>query len=457
METLTMSLVERDRLMLIKQVEDGSLKLTEVSARLGVSYRQVKRLWRRYRQVGDAGLVHGLRGRPSNNRPGADRRRERAVALYGERYRGFGPTFAAEQMAARDGLTVDHETLRGWLIAAGLWRPRRDKRRRHPRRPRRCCFGELVQLDGSDHDWLGTGERCCLMVMIDDATGRIEARFFEAETTVAAMTIFRRWALAHGLPRAVYPDRHSIHRRNDKAADEVEHRTGKRPLTRFGQAMAELGVELICARSPQAKGRVERVNGTLQDRLVKLLRLEGITTIDAANAYLQQTYLAEHNGRFAVEPAGADDAHRPIGCGGPTPQELDAALCPARQRRAVDPGGCVSWQGRCFELVGPDATPRRRRQVEVRQRLDGTVVLHDVTDGRVLQSREQEERPPRPEPQKPPPAERVAAHATPYKPPASHPWRTSPAVAGSVPGRGCAPPLHCAGHRDPPKGTLLLG
>jgi transposase len=450
-----MNLKERDRLALFSRIKDGQMTLMEASRRLGLSYRQVKRLFRRYRQAGDAGLVHGLRGRVSNNRPLTDARRDRAIDLYRSHYPGFGPTLAAEQMNERNGLAVDHETLRGWLVAAGLWKPRRDKRRRHPRRPRKACFGELVQQDGSDHAWFGDAYgRCTLMVMIDDATGHTAARFFEAETTHAAMTIFRQWVIDHGLPRALYPDRHSIYRRNDAQADQIADRTGKRPLTRFGEAMAELAVELICAGSPQAKGRVERMNGTLQDRLVKLLALEGITTIDAANAYLRQTFGPMHNARFAVEPTDDQDAHRPAPPEG-FPQVLDAALCPVRERRVVDKAGCVSWQGRCFELIGPDAMPRRRRQAMVRQRLDGRVELLDATDGRVLQSRERSERPTLPTQAKPSLAERVATHAPPSKPPATHVWRKPLAAAGSATAR-CAR-LRYAGRRDPHKGTLLLG
>jgi len=317
METLLMTLRERDRLSMFRQVETGRMSLVQAAVQLSISYRQAKRLWKRYREVGDAGLVHGLRGRPSNNRPASDGRRERALALYRASYRGFGPTLAAEQMAQRDGLRVDHETLRGWLIGSGLWRAKRHPRRSHRRRPRRSCLGELVQLDGSDHHWFGPDAsggrpRCVLMVMIDDATGWTDAAFFEAETTEASMRMLHAWSSKFGLPRALYPDRHSIYRRNDKRADEIEHRTGRRPPTRFGEAMAELGVELICARSPQAKGRVERANATFQDRLVKLLALEGITDIAAANAYLQQTYLPSHNAKFAVAPARPADVHRPV-------------------------------------------------------------------------------------------------------------------------------------------------
>jgi len=222
---------------------------------------------------------------------------------------GFGPTLAAEQLADRNDLVVNHETLRSWLTSAELWKPRRDKGRRHRRwRPRRPCFGELVQFDGSDHAWFGEDHpRCTLMVMIDDATSRTWGQFYDAETVRSAMSVFRGWAERYGLPRELYPDRHSIHRRNDKEADEIFHRTGKRPLTRFGKAMAELGVAITCAHSPQAKGHVERANGTLQDRLVKLLALEKITTIDVANAYLEQTYFPQHNAQFAVTSEASDE------------------------------------------------------------------------------------------------------------------------------------------------------
>jgi len=445
-----MSLTERDRLAMFRQVESGRLRLVEAARRLSISYRQCKRLWKRYREVGDAGLVHGLRGRASNNRRATDARRERALALYRERYQGFGPTLAAEQMAERDGLLVDHETLRGWLIGAGLWRAKRHPRRSHRRRPRRACFGELVQLDGSEHHWFGADRpRWVLMVMIDDATGRTEAAFFESETTEASMTIFRSWAMDHGLPRALYPDRHSIYRRNDKEADEIAHRTGKRPLTRFGEAMGELGVELICAHSPQAKGRVERANGTFQDRLAKLLALEGITDLESANAYLRQTYLPAHNAKFAVEPAEAADVHRPVEAA-----ELDAALCPVRDRRVVDKAGCVSWRGRCFELTGSDATPRRRREVVVRQRLDGRVELTTLDHRRVLASRPRPTRPTAEPTVRPPLTERVTAHAGPRKPAKNHPWRSRFVAADSVPAR-CAR-LHSVSRHEPNKGTVLL-
>jgi len=446
-----MSLKERDRVAIFRQVEAKQMGLMEASRRLRISYRQAKRLWQRYRGLGDAGLVHGLRGRPSNNVPSCDGRREQALRLYREHYQGFGPTLAAELMGTRDGLAVNHETLRGWLMSAGLWKARRQPRRRHRRRERRACLGELVQLDGSDHAWFGAGHaNCTLMVMVDDATSRTHARLFDAETTEAAMTVFRQWTLRYGLPGLLYPDRHSIYRRNDKQADEIAHRTGKRPPTRFGEAMADLGVELICAHSPQAKGRVERANGTFQDRLVKMLILEGITTIEAANDYLDQIFLPDYNARFAVKPAREQDAHRPA----PPAEVLDAVLCPVRERRVVDKTGCVTWRGRHFQLTGTDATPNRRRQVIVRQRLDGRVELTSLDGKRLLSSRELPGRPTSVQATPKPTAEQRPPEPAP-KPAANHPWRKPFVMSGSATARSA--PLRSTGHHETQKGTLLLG
>lgn len=448
-----MSLKERDRLAFFRQVKEHRMTLLEASARLGISYRQAKRLWRRFRDHGDVGLVHGLRGRPSNNQTKkSEERRKSVLELYQGRYAGVGPTLAAERMAIEDGVTVNHETLRGWLSAAGLWHACRQPRRRYRRRERRARFGELVQLDGSDHAWFGPDRpRCVLMVMIDDATSVLYARFFEAETTYASMTVFKGWVERYGLPCALYPDCHAIYRRNDKQADEIEHRTGNRPLTRFGEAMVDLGVNLICAHSPQAKGRVERANGTLQDRLVHLMRLAGITDIEPGNAYLEQTFLAAHNAKFMVPAADEANAHVSL----PSAATLEAALCPERDRRVVDKTGCVNWRGRCFELLGADAAPRRRREVLVRERLDGQVELVGLDGGRVLQSRERPASRPAEASDRRSLTERVAAHAPPSKPAATHPWRSPIAVGGSATAR-CAR-LRSAAHRDPEKGTLLLG
>jgi len=427
-----MSVKERARLGILSQVEAGHLTLVEAGGLLELSYRQVRRLRQRYRKQGDAGLVHGLRGRPSNR--GHDRSlREAAVALYRAHYSGFGPTLACEYLASRHQLVVDDQTLRRWLTAAGLWRRCRKAPRHRRRRARKACFGELVQLDGSHHDWF-EGRRadgiCVLMVMIDDATSWTYAQFFEGETTHAAMVMLRDWALAHGLPRRLYPDRHSIYRVNTQNAEEIESRTGQRPRTQFGRAMAELGVSITCAKSPQAKGRVERMNGTLQDRLVKALRVEGIDDIAAANVYLQSTFLPQLNARFALAPADATDVHMMVNA-----SQLGAALC-ERADRVVSKDQCVMWAGRVLQLHARLNLAHKR--VEVRRLLDGqTQVLRHNT---LISYRILAVHPPKTVAQ-PPLKQRNVQDQKPWKPPADHPWRGRYRASAAPPEQGRSAPV----------------
>jgi transposase len=274
-----MSPKERRRLELLARVRDEELSLVAVAELLPLSYRQCKRLWRRYQEEGDAGLVHRLRGRPSSRRI-ADATHHRILELYRTQYEGFGPTLAAEKLAQRNGQHLDAETLRRWLITDGQWQRRRRHRRHRQRRERKPHCGELIQIDGSEHDWFeGRGPRAVLMVMIDDATNRTYARFYEAENTRAAFDLFGRYYDRYGLPQALYADLDSIYRVNPPEATAGL----QPPLTQFGRAMNQLSVRIIPAYSPQAKGRVERRHGVFQDRLVKELRLAGLQTIAAAN------------------------------------------------------------------------------------------------------------------------------------------------------------------------------
>ena len=417
-----MSVKERARLGILSKVEADELTLVQAAGLLGVSYRQVRRLRQRYREHGDAGLVHGLRGRPSNR--GGDRAlREAAIGLYREHYSDFGPTLACEYLAAGHQLVVDDQTLRRWLQSAGLWRRCRKAPQHRRRRQRKGCFGELVQIDGSHHDWFegrGAGGTCVLMVMIDDATSWTYAQLFAGETTRAAMVMLRHWALAHGLPRRLYPDRHSIYRVNTPNADEIAARTGQRPPTQFGRAMAELGVKITCAKSPQAKGRVERMNGTLQDRLIKALRVEDIGNIAAANVYLQTTFLTQLNARFAVAPADATDVHMTVDEG-----QLVAALC-EREDRVVSKDQCVMWDSRVLQLQSSVNLAGKR--VEVRRLLDGqTQVLRDDA---LIAHHALAARPPQIVAE-PTLCQRIAQHQKPWKPPTHHPWRGwGPSSAG---------------------------
>jgi transposase-like protein len=274
METISMSRKERKRLEAFSRVQAGDMTLVAAGELLGLSYRQAKRSWSRYQSQGDAGLAHRLRGRASN-RQSHDELKQRSLALYRSQYADYGPTLAVECMAAEDDVVVTVTTLRRWLSQAGLWERRRKRQPHRRRRPRRERCGDLVQMDGSHHDWFeGRRGWAVLMVMIDDATGTVTARFYENESWASAADLFQRYVQRLGLPRGLYVDQHSIYRPAREPTGE-ELLDDSPPETQFGRAMRQLEVELILARSPQAKGRVERMNGTLQDRLVKALRRAG--------------------------------------------------------------------------------------------------------------------------------------------------------------------------------------
>jgi transposase len=367
MEQVLMNRKERERLVVFSRVKDKELGRREAAAVLGLSLRQVHRIYRRYLAQGDVGLTHRARGRASPLRfAAADR--ERALALYRDCYRGFGPTLLAEKLGPAHGLWVSHDTLRRWLISEGLFeRPRKGRRSRR-RRLRRERFGQMIQMDGSLHRWFEErGPKAVLMVIVDDATGRMDGRFYPGETMAAAMDLFGRWCGRHGVPQSLYVDRAGIYRAEREASVE-EIRVRRKPLTQFGRAMRELDVRLILANSPQAKGRVERANGTLQDRLVKELRLARASSIEAANAFLDRDKFFETlSGKFAVTPADAADAHRPL------VMSLRDVLC-VKDKRSVGNDGCVQWQGRVLQLrdhrIG-------LRAVEVWQQADGALDLLD--------------------------------------------------------------------------------
>ncbi|MGH9387967.1 MAG: ISNCY family transposase, partial [Vicinamibacterales bacterium] len=280
-----MSARELTRVEVLSRVKVGTLSLRSAATLLAVSYRQAKRLARRYRAEGATGLKHRSAGSPSNHaRPPAER--ERALALVREKYSGpvdvrFGPTLVAEHLASEDGVTVHHDTLRRWMLTAGLWSRARKRTPHRQRRERKAHFGELVQLDGSFHGWYETrAPGGCLMNLVDDATGRTLARLGDAETIWAAADVLRRWIEAYGVPLALYTDWKNVYVRVPNAEEQA---TGAVPLTQFGRMCASLGIQIIAASSPQAKGRVERNHGTHQDRLVKKLRRLGIADATAAN------------------------------------------------------------------------------------------------------------------------------------------------------------------------------
>ena len=316
---------ERDlqRIQVLSEVTNHRRTVASAAVVLALSTRQVHRLLNAYRLGGGGAIAHKARGRPSNNRL-ADEVRDQAVQLVRSTYADFGPTLAAEMLAEKHGLKVSRETLRTWMIEAGLWLSRQQRRRLHQPRLRREALGELVQIDGSEHRWFeDRADPCTLLVFIDDATGRLmQLRFVPSESAFTYFEALQGYLEIHGCPVAFYSDRHSIFRASKKDAK------GGQGMTQFGRALAELNIEILCASSSQAKGRVERVNRTLQDRLVKELRMTGISSIEAGNAFLPG-FMARFNARFAVAPARPDDLHRPLNI---PPDRMRTIPCRREQR-----------------------------------------------------------------------------------------------------------------------------
>jgi transposase len=430
MDELRMSSVERIRLDALGRVKRGEVTVVYAAELMGVSVRQARRVWLRFKTDGDSGLLHRSRGRSSNRRLGEEVR-ERAVKLHQEKFGDFGPTLACEKLA-EEGLMLSPNTLTALLKERGLWQRKRRRGKHRKRRERRSSFGSLLQMDGSHHDWFeGRGPRCVLMVIIDDATSLTFARFFPAETTAAAFDVSGRWVKRHGLPRAVYVDRHSIYR-------DEEH--PEKP-TQFGRAMKELGVELILARSPQAKGRVERRNAVFQDRLVKEMRLRKINDMAQANPLLEGMFLVDLNKRYAIEPAAAADLHRPLD----PEMVLDEVLC-VQEQRAVGHDWCVRWNNRWLQIDRSHAVlnlPRRR--VLVKALADGRLLLD--YQGRRMAFTELSARP---EPAK---AKKPVVNNRQYKPAADHPWNRRPAVAS----RPAVTPAPAAPTRALPPGKRKAG
>jgi len=362
---LAMSAVERERVFVVRQMADRRLSRKAGAERLGISVRQAKRVLRNWREAGDAGLVSRQRGRVSPRRL-KDEVLARILCLLEGAYHGFGPTLAAEKLGERDGITVSRETIRALQIEHRLWRPKQRRSiRAHPLRERRARLGELIQIDGSPHDWFeGRGPRCTLIVFIDDATGSLtDLRFAPTETTRAYLAALKAHILAYGRPIALYSDRHGIFRVNAKEA------AGGDGKTEFGRAAERLDIELIYATTPQAKGRVERANQTLQDRLVKEMRLEGISSIEEAQAFAPK-FMAMWNARFAVEPRDAEPAHRPWT---QTISALDEALA-RRDERVLSKALTFRCGGTlyCVKTTGP-GTALRSARVSLLHYLDGAM------------------------------------------------------------------------------------
>jgi transposase len=360
---------ELSRAEVMGRVKAGDLRLGEASELLELSYRQAKRLWARYREGGAKALQHGNCGRESNRAYPA-KMRAAVLERVKVRYEDFGATLAAEHLASDDGLEVHAETLRRWLREAGLWRRQRRRKPYRQRRERKAHFGELVQMDGSFHEWLEErGQRGCLMHMVDDATTAALGRFSAEETIWAAAAVLRGWIEHYGVPRALYTDWKNVYVRSPNAQERMR---GEVPVTQFGRMCAQLGIRIIAASSPQAKGRVERAHGTHQDRLVKKLRLAGIANYDQANAYLDEHYLGEHNRRYARPAAEAADYHRRR----PTARQLDQVFW-LEEERVVSEDWVVRYNHRLLQLERQSQhwAPAKSR-VLVRENEAGKIAIH---------------------------------------------------------------------------------
>lgn len=412
---------ELSRVEVMARVKAGSLRLKEAAELLELSYRQAKRVWARYRGGGARALQHGNCGRRSN-RAHATEFRAAVLERVRERYLDFGPTLASEHMASDDGLAIHAESLRRWMREAGVWQRRRKRKPYRQRRERKAHRGELVQLDGSFHRWLEdrAGEGC-LMHMVDDASSTMHCQFSEEETIWAAARLLRRWIEVHGVPRALYTDWKNVYVR---AATEREQREGAVPVTQFGRMCQKLGIRIIAASSPQAKGRVERNHGTHQDRLIKKLRLRGIASYAEANRFLEEHYIAEHNRRFARPATEAADYHRRR----PTVRQLDEVFW-LEEERVVSEDWVVRYNNRLLQLERQSRhwAPSRSR-VQVRENEAGAIAIH--YRGQRLGFRElvrasterSEERGAAPSSAHPSPSP-TRWHS--YTPPPQHPWRRS--------------------------------
>ncbi len=360
---LTMSKKEVERLTILKQVDAKNLSVAEASEIMGISERQTYRILKRIREEGTKGIIHRLRGRKSNRGYPVELKRK-IITLYRQGYSDYGPTLYSEKLIENHKISVDHETIRRWLRENAITTSIRRKRPHRKKRERRSCYGELLQFDGSYHDWFeGRGAECCLLNFVDDATGKVYLKFAISENTQDVLQSMWEYVKENGIPRSIYVDRASVY-----------YAEGK--LTDFGRAMRELGVEIIYAKSPQAKGRVERFNRTLQDRLIKALREKTISNIAEANEYLQKEFIGQFNERFSVNSESVD-VHRSA-----EGYELENIFC-YKTTRQVRNDYTINLAGGYIQLLtGQSPLPRPKQQVTVSRWLNGQ--LHIYFNGEEL-------------------------------------------------------------------------
>ena len=375
MDMITMSRRETKRLHIIHQALDKRITQEKAAEFVGLSSRQLRRMLKRVRAEGDDGISHRSRGKTSN-RHVPKKIKDKALKLFKEKYSDFGPTFACEKLLGVHAIKVSKETLRLWLNKENIPYEKRKGRKHRKWRERKHHFGEMVQMDGSHHDWFeGRGAECVLMGYIDDATGTVSGRFYDYEGTMPAMDSFKRYIKRYGIPQSVYLDKHSTYKSTAKQSieDELED---KKPMSQFERSLNELGVTVIHANSPQAKGRVERSFRTLQDRLVKEMRLARVNGVEQANEFLIR-YHPLYNTRFKVKPASETDVHQPA----LSMRELDKIFC-IREERTVRNDFTIAYNGKLYQIKDAIKT----RKVAVEERMDGS--LHITYRGLEIRYRE---------------------------------------------------------------------
>lgn len=398
---------ELKRLQVIHMVLEGEITQVKASEMLSMSVRQIRRIVNRIREEGNSGIIHKSRGKESSRKL-PKKLTERVVYLYQQKYQGFGPTLFCEKLGDVEGIDISDETARKMLIEAGLWGKNRRQRTHRPWRQRKGHCGEMVQMDGSHHKWFeDRGDECVLMAYIDDATSKAYFRFYEYEGTIPAMDSFKRYIRRYGIPMSIYFDRHTTYKSTREPTIEEEI-NGQEPLSEFGRALKELGVELIHAYSPQAKGRIERLFGTLQDRLVKELRLRGISTIAEANKFLDSHYLKEFNRKFSIDALSKGNLHRPI----PMGVDLKKILC-IRTERTVRNDFTISHNRNLYQIE--EAITNKK--VTVEEHTDGTMRI--THNGKSVKFRSIQQRPEiKTKEQK-----KKRRRTTTYIPSQDHPWR----------------------------------
>lgn len=365
-ELLLMSKKEISRVSVLDEVIEQKLKQGNAARKLNISSRQLRRILKDYKRNGPSALIHNSRGKRSNNKTPQELL-DRAIALVEKKYWDFGPTFAAEKLEELDYLIINHDILRNEMIKVGLWQVKQRKHKHRQWRERKEYFGEMVQFDGSHHLWFETrGKMCCLLASKDDATGQLYAHFTEAEDIKGVFTFWTEYIEKYGKPKSIYLDRGSVYKVNCKTVfDDPE------VLTQFERACEELGIEVIHARSPQAKGRIENGFGTLQDRLVKEMRLRYIGNMDDANKYLKEDFLPKYNQRFAIPAKHQGNFHKPLNC-----KENLAQIFSVQSKRQVNNDFTVRLKGKWYQLnkVQPK-TILQKSKVTIEERLNGSIAI----------------------------------------------------------------------------------